>query len=264
MEYIGLKVARKDFGGRAACFGTVVAFSSTTSLFRVAFDGGGGDESVEMQLTELYPLFLTPSPPGFGPMPRGEGSSGGIGADLENPRESVQNCDLNAIDLNVDVDGGGGGGLHGLDLNEGVNYILNGEIDSTSKSREIDLNLDLNEAAEESSTTAAKIDLNEQASPMEIDDREKAAVEDDDDDCVIIPAPSHHVGGGRSRWRRNYRTNPDAESRRLNAMPSFTARDYELNVAHTQLMQIQAVPSPPPPEAYLLGKVVIIITEYQK
>ena len=115
MEYIGLKVVRKDFGGRAACFGTVVAFSTTTGVFRVAFDGG--DVSEEMQLTELYPLFLTPPPPpGFSPMPRGERSSVGIGADLENRR----NFDLNVsgdIDLNVD------GGLHGLDLNEGVNYI---------------------------------------------------------------------------------------------------------------------------------------------
>ena len=70
MDYV-----RKDLGGRAACFGTVVAFSTTTGLFRVAFDGG--DES-DLQLTELYPLFLTPPPPpGFSPMPRGEGSSVG-------------------------------------------------------------------------------------------------------------------------------------------------------------------------------------------
>ncbi|XP_041999609.1 DDT domain-containing protein PTM-like [Salvia splendens] len=259
MDYVGLKVVRKDFGGRAASFGTVVAFSTTTGLFRVAFDGG--DESEEMQLTELYPLFLTPPPPGFGQMPLGKESSVGIGADLENPRDSGRNFDLNVsgdIDLNVDVDGGGGVGLHGLDLNEGVNYILNGETDSTPKSRETDLNLDLNEAAqaEESSTTSAKIDLNEQASAMEIDDRGKAAAEDDDDDCAIIPAPSHHVGGGsssggRGRWRRNYRTNPDAESRRLNAMPSFPARDNQLYVANTRLMQFQASAPPPPPKAYL-------------
>ncbi|KAL1552986.1 hypothetical protein AAHA92_13718 [Salvia divinorum] len=251
MDYVGLKVVKKGFGGRAACFGTVEAYSPATGVFRVAYDGG--DESEEMQLTELYPLFLTPPPPpGFGPKARGEGSSSGVGGDLETPRDSGRNFDLNVSDeIDLNVGGGGGGGLHGLDLNEGVNYILNDETDSTPKSREIDLNLDLNIELKEDQFT-------EQASAMEIDDKGKAAVEEDDDDCVIIPAPSHH-GGGSSRWRRNQRPNADAELRRLYSLPSFTARDYQLYVAYARLMQFQSPapppspppPPPPPPKAYL-------------
>ncbi|XP_057795298.1 DDT domain-containing protein PTM-like [Salvia miltiorrhiza] len=295
MEYVGRKV-KKEFLGRAACFGAVEAYSPATGLFKVVYEGG---DSEEMELAEVSSLLLAP-PSSLG-VKAGEGGSIGQRGAFEGnpeissgvPRDSGRNSaefDLNIcgeIDLNEDGgdrrEGGGLGGLHGLDLNEGVNYILHDEFDCNQEEtdpvptvRMFDLNLELDEEAEEISSTKSvrsfdlNVELKEDQSEgqhsqpaMEIDDKGKAAI-DDEDDCTIVahnpprvvtalpppPPPPYYGGGGGggSGWWNN-RTALDMElMRRHILMASFPAQNYAFFSAagvHRHLLPFPPQPLPP-------------------